>query len=75
MASKKTPVYKAAIPVRRYEIHLLNLDPTAGREVRESRPCVVVSPDPMHGSGLSVDHLAAPGMGAPSPSHLRLKAS
>ena len=54
MASKKTPVSKAATPVRRYEIHLLNLDPTGGREVRKSRPCVVVSPDPMHATGMAV---------------------
>jgi len=40
--------------VRRYEIHLVSLDPTAGREVKKTRPCVVVSPDPMHGTGMAV---------------------
>ena len=54
MASKKTPVSKAVTPVRRYEIHLVNLDPTAGREVQKPRPCVVVSPDPMHATGMAV---------------------
>ncbi len=40
--------------VRRYEIHLISLDPTAGREVNKTRPCVVISPDAMHGSGMAV---------------------
>ncbi len=54
MASKKTPVSKSPQAVRRYEVHLVNLDPTAGREVRKTRPCVVVSPDPMHKTGMAV---------------------
>jgi mRNA interferase MazF len=54
MASKKIPVPKAAPLVRRYEIHLISLDPTAGREVKKTRPCVVVSPDPMHRTGMAV---------------------
>ncbi len=40
--------------VRRYEIHLISLDPTAGREVKKTHPCVVISPDAMHGSGMAV---------------------
>src|SRR5450631_2322885 len=35
----------------RGEIWLVNLDPTAGSEIRKTRPCVVVSPPEMH------DHL------------------
>lgn len=54
MASKKIPVAKAATLVRRYEIHLISLDPTAGREVKKTRPCVVVSPDAMHRTGMAV---------------------
>ena len=54
MASKRIPTAKAAPSVRRYEIHLVSLDPTAGREVKKTRPCVVVSPDPMHGTGMAV---------------------
>jgi mRNA interferase MazF len=30
--------------VKRGEIWLVNLDPTAGSEIRKSRPCLVVSP-------------------------------
>ncbi len=54
MASKKTPDSKAPPTVRRYEIHLVNLDPTAGRETQKTRPCVVISPDPMHQTGMAV---------------------
>ena len=34
--------------VRRYDVHLVNLAPTRGREIRKTRPCVVVSPDEMN---------------------------
>lgn len=37
--------------VKRGEVWLVNLDPTAGSEIRKSRPCVIVSPPEMH------DHL------------------
>ena len=30
---------------RRFEVHLVALDPTVGSEIRKTRPCVVVSPD------------------------------
>lgn len=35
----------------RGDVWLVNLDPTAGSEIRKTRPCVVVSPPEMH------DHL------------------
>lgn len=34
--------------VRRYEVHLVNLDPTQGAEIQKTRPCVVISPDEMN---------------------------
>ena len=34
--------------VNRFEIYLVNLDPTVGTEIRKTRPCVVVSPDEMN---------------------------
>jgi len=34
--------------IRRYDVHLVNLDPTRGGEIRKTRPCVVVSPDEMN---------------------------
>ncbi|MFN7406123.1 MAG: type II toxin-antitoxin system PemK/MazF family toxin [Cyclobacteriaceae bacterium] len=34
--------------VREYNIHIVNLDPTVGMEIKKSRPCVVVSPGKMN---------------------------
>jgi mRNA interferase MazF len=35
-------------PVRRFEVHLISLDPTKGSEIRKTRPCVIISPDEMN---------------------------
>jgi len=35
-------------PVRRFEVHLISLDPTKGSEIRKARPCVIISPDEMN---------------------------
>jgi len=32
----------------RFEVHLVRLDPTEGREIRKTRPAVIVSPDEMN---------------------------
>lgn len=34
--------------IQRYQVHLVDLDPTRGSEIRKTRPCVVVSPDEMN---------------------------
>ena len=34
--------------VKRFEVHLVNLDPTVGREIKKTRPCLVISPDEMN---------------------------
>ncbi len=34
--------------VARFEVYLVNLDPTIGSEIKKIRPCVVVSPDEMN---------------------------
>jgi mRNA interferase MazF len=33
---------------RRGDVHLVGLDPTRGREIKKTRPCVVVSPDELN---------------------------
>jgi mRNA interferase MazF len=35
-------------PGRRFEVHLISLDPTKGSEIRKTRPCVIISPDEMN---------------------------
>ena len=34
--------------LRRFDVYLVNLDPTQGSEIRKTRPCAVVSPDEMN---------------------------
>lgn len=34
--------------VNRFEVYLVSLDPTMGREIRKARPCLVISPDEMN---------------------------
>ena len=34
--------------VRRFDVFLVNLDPTVGSEIRKTRPCVIISPDEMN---------------------------
>lgn len=38
--------------VKRFEVYLVNLDPTIGGEIQKTRPCLVISPDEMN------DHIA-----------------
>jgi mRNA interferase MazF len=33
---------------KRFDVFLVNLDPTMGSEIRKSRPCLIVSPDEMN---------------------------
>lgn len=34
--------------VNRYDVVLINLDPTVGAEAKKTKPCVVISPDDMN---------------------------
>ncbi|SNS06495.1 type II toxin-antitoxin system PemK/MazF family toxin, partial [Hymenobacter mucosus] len=38
----------AVVAVQRFEVWLVNLDPTQGSEINKTRPCVVLSPDEMN---------------------------
>ena len=33
---------------RRFEVFLVNLDPTIGHEIKKTRPCLVISPNEMN---------------------------
>ena len=37
-----------AMVVKRFDVYLMNLDPTTGSEIRKTRPCLVISPDEMN---------------------------
>ena len=34
--------------VKRFEVYLVNLDPTVGHEIKKTRPCLIISPDEMN---------------------------
>ncbi len=34
--------------INRFEVYLVNLDPTVGHEIKKMRPCLVISPDEMN---------------------------
>ena len=34
--------------VKRFEVYLVDLDPTKDREMKKNRPCLVISPDEMN---------------------------
>ena len=34
--------------VIRFEVYLVNLDPTIGSEIKKTRPCAIISPDEMN---------------------------
>lgn len=38
--------------VKRFDVFLINLDPTLGSEIQMTRPCLIISPDQMN------DHLS-----------------
>ncbi|MFA6598695.1 MAG: type II toxin-antitoxin system PemK/MazF family toxin [Ignavibacteriaceae bacterium] len=34
--------------VNRFEVYLVNLDPTEGSEIKKTRPCLIISPNEMN---------------------------
>lgn len=37
-----------AVGVKRFDVYLVNLDPTVGSEIKNSRPCLIISPDELN---------------------------
>jgi len=54
--------------VKRFEVYLVNLDPTLGREIQKTRPCLIISPDEMndHISTVIVAPMTNKGQGYPT---------
>jgi mRNA interferase MazF len=36
------------VVISRFDVYLVNLDPTIGHEARKTRPCLIISPDEMN---------------------------
>ena len=62
-----------AVAVTRFEVYLVNLDPTVGTEIRKTRPCLVVSPDEMNRHIRTVIVAPMTTKGRPYPTRIRCR--
>jgi len=56
--------------VRRFDVYLVPLDPTVGREIQKTRPCLVVSPDEANGHLATVIVAPMTSQGRPHPTRI-----
>ena len=59
--------------VNRFDVYLVNLDPTIGTEIQKTRPCVVISPDEMNRHISTVIVAPMTSRGRPYPSRVRCR--
>ncbi len=61
--------------VSRFDVFLVRLDPTQGREIRKTRPCLIISPDEMnqHIDTVIIAPMTTKGRPYPTRVPLRLK--
>ncbi len=58
---------------KRFEVYLINLDPTVGREIKKTRPCLVISPDEMNAHIATVIVAPMTTQGRPYPTRVSCK--
>ena len=58
---------------KRFDVYLINLDPTVGSEIQKTRPCLVISPDEMNRFIRTVIVAPMTTKGAPYPSRVPCK--
>lgn len=39
---------RVGMEMKRFDVYLVALDPTLGREIKKTRPCLIISPDEMN---------------------------
>jgi mRNA interferase MazF len=56
------------VVIKRFDVVLVNLDPTIGSEIQKTRPCLVISPDEMnlHISTIIIAPMTTKGKAYPS---------
>ena len=57
----------------RFEVYLVRLNPTEGREIRKTRPCLVISPDEMNRHNSTVIVAPMTTKGQPYPTRIPVK--
>jgi len=58
---------------KRFEVYLINLDATVGREIKKTRPCLVISPDEMNAHIATVIVAPMTTQGRPYPTRVSCK--
>jgi mRNA interferase MazF len=61
------------LEIKRFDVYLVNLDPTIGNEIQKTRPCVVISPDEMNRHIATVIVAPMTTKGHPYPSRVACK--
>ncbi|MFS8118414.1 MAG: type II toxin-antitoxin system PemK/MazF family toxin [Microcoleus sp.] len=56
--------------IKRFDVFLVNLDPTVGSEIQKTRPCLVISPDEMNKGIATVIIAPMTTKGRPYPSRI-----
>jgi mRNA interferase MazF len=59
--------------INRFDVYLINLDPTIGTEIQKTRPCVILSPDEMNRHIATVIVAPMTTKGHPYPSRVSCK--
>jgi len=59
--------------ISRFDVYLVNLDPTVGSEIKKTRPCLVISPDEMNHNIRTVIVAPMTTKGKPYPSRVKCK--
>jgi len=59
--------------INRFEVYLINLDPTVGTEMKKTRPCLVVSPDEINHNIRTVIVAPMTTKGQPYPTRIRCR--
>ena len=59
--------------INRFDVYLVNLDPTVGSEIKKTRPCLVISPDEMNHHIRTLIVAPMTTKGRPYPSRVKCK--
>lgn len=59
--------------INRFEVHLINLEPTVGSEIKKTRPCLVISPDEINHNVRTVIVAPMTTRGHPYPTRVRCR--
>ena len=57
--------------IKRFQVVLVNLDPTVGKEIKKTRPCLVISPNEMNRHIFTLTVAPMTTQGRPYPTRVR----